>query len=230
MNSIYETVKGDELVYDKNYPLEINEYLKCEIDTLKELINSFNVIVEVGCMDGLHMDLIVDNEKFYVGIDIIQRYIDKAIQKSESKNYKEKTLLLCEDATNLGNIQKKLLKLGFNKNQILYFFPFNSFGNMKDVEEIVDEINQNNLNIFISTYDTNNFSIKCREEYYANCNFKNTVEIVEQNGIRFVSDDGLNAIAYKKEWLYNKFETNKNKLISKALANVGIAYIRTNKE
>jgi len=198
----YDIGHGDFLVNEGNYPNEIQEFLKSELVLLNSFSSQFVHLIEVGCMNGRHLDWAISFSKKYLGIDIVQRYIDDA----------KKTILslgvsLPDYEAELCSIEKISSLLSNKKiDQFMLFFPFNSFGNMKAAYPVLKVLKNNNYPFLISSYQTNKQANESRLTYYKKCGYKNIECIDDEKGIRFISEEGLNTIAYHPTYLEKIFE------------------------
>lgn len=201
--NFYSTI-GNRLVEQKNYPPEINEFLKLEKKLFKELVKKENckIVVEVGCMDtGFILQETVEAGLSYIGIDVVKELVEElnAIISNSAFDKGTNTAI----AYNLGveELSKIIEKNELNAGEALVVFPFNSFGNIPDPEKAVNETCKLGLSMAIFTYKTDPQTTKIREKYYFNCNYKNTKELKEHRGILFQSEDGLMSYAYKESYI-----------------------------
>ena len=216
----YDIGHGDLLVDERNYPNEIQEFLKSEISLLNSFRDQFEYLIEVGCMNGRYLDWAVSFSKKYFGIDIVQRYIDEAKEKILSLNLPshdyEVGLCSVEEISTI--LDSKII------NKFLLFFPFNSFGNMRDAYPILKILNSKNYPFLISSYQTTNRACKTRLAYYKKCGYKDIECINDEKGVRFISKEGLNTIAYHPIYLgeiFNDLGMMVNKI---PFCRIGIGY------
>ena len=132
----YGTETGNRLVDENNYSKYITEYLKLEKSILEKEILKHDTIIEVGCMEARNLDLAINNKKKYIGIDIVPEYINIANELIQKRNLQENCEFLCINAEQLNNIKEQSNILKFSKSP-LFFFPFNSFGNMDKYENVI---------------------------------------------------------------------------------------------
>ena len=197
--SFYGSELGDRLITDENYPDSINEFLVEEKVLLLSLMSNHDIAIEVGCMEGRHCETVLDSGVHYIGVDISEEYIRKAKEKTIKSNGKHE--LLCIDAEKLDDISH--ISSLFSKCQRpLFFFPFNSIGNMENVEKVLLRVSKiRNATFLIFTYPVDTETTKIRFEYYNNCSYTNLRKIVADNEVRFVSADGLNSTAYNPRYI-----------------------------
>ncbi len=204
MNSIkdfYDSGNGDYLVESINYPKEIQEYLKKEKALLCKIKECFNCLVEIGCMSGRYLNWCIEEDKGYLGIDVVHRYIEEG--KCKILNCELSPLkyqMVVGSAENICEIVQEN-KVSSSYKKILLFFPFNSFGNMSNTQTIIDSLHKTGLIFLICSYQTNLRVNNIRDDYYKNCEYKGIQRIVNRKGVRFISKEGLNTIAYEPDYL-----------------------------
>lgn len=226
----YGADDGNRLVDENNYPESIKEYLKIEKDILISNIQSHDVIIEVGCMEARNLEQAIKNNKKYIGIDIVPEYIEIANKIVEERKLTSTCEFLCIDAERLDDVIEKsrLLKIS---NKPLFFFPFNSFGNMNNIENVIQSIqNIKGADFILFTYQTDDKSTNERFKYYNNCNYNNLKVSNEKNGIRFTADNGLNSMAYNEDFLKGFIKESGLDLEFKTFADIGIAYFISTRE
>lgn len=220
----YGTDDGNKLVDESNYPPSIKEYLEKEKQILIKNINRHDVIIEVGCMEARNMEYAINNGKKYVGIDIVEDYIRIANRIVKERHLSKICEFLCVDAEKLDNIlqESKLVK---GSSSPLFFFPFNSFGNMNNYNNVLDSIMKiKNADFLIFSYDTDKKSTQERYKYYSNCNYDNLSIQSDDDGVRFTANNGLNSIAYNKEYLIENIVNRKLPIQIEKFSDIGIVY------
>lgn len=226
----YGTDNGNRLVDENNYPQSIKDYLEKERAILNKKVKKHDVIVEVGCMEARNMEVAIKNGKKYIGIDIVPEYIDIASGIVKQRNLQETCEFLCIDAERLDDILKKSNLLEKSKAP-LFFFPFNSFGNMINFDKVIKSIsNIKNADFILFTYLTDKKATEERFKYYNNCNYSNLRICNEKEGVRFTADDGLNSMAYDQKFLKDCIKKNGLNLEIAPFSNIGIAYFINTKE
>ena len=226
----YGTETGDRLVNEDNYPSSIVSYLKQEKSILEEQLAKNDLLIEVGCMEARNLDVAIKNGKKYIGIDIIKSYIDIASEIAKKRGLEDTCEFLCIDAEKLDNIlgQSKLLK---KAKSPLFFFPFNSFGNMENYENVIKSMKKiKNADFIIFSYNTDSKSNEERFKYYENCNYDNLEMINSPEGIRFVADNGLSSIAYNKAFLDKKLKSLGLNVDSSRFGDIGMVYFINTRE
>ncbi len=224
----YGFEEGNRLIDEKNYPLSIKNYLKEENRILTDYIKNFDIIIEVGCMVARNIEVAILNKKKYIGIDIIPEYITLANQMVKKFNLSESCELLCINAEKLDYILQKseLIK---KCHTPLFFFPFNSFGNINDHISALKSIKKiKGATFIIFSYKTDENTTKERIKYYGNCNYDNLTTIQETLGVRCVADNGLNSMAYKIEYLVNYVKNIDMHIDLQEFSDIGIAFFIKN--
>ena len=205
--SFYGTKDGNKLVDENNYPDSIKEYLKKEKELLEKYLEDYDLLIEVGCMEGRNIDVALNMKKKYIGIDIIESYISIVNEMINKRGLNSISEAFCLDA----NYLKRLISLSrlYKDSKSLIYFPFNSFGNMDNPNKVLSNFNYlYNSDFVIFTYDIDDYSNFEREKYYENCNYDNLRKEINEEGVRFISSNGLNTVAYDKEYLKRKVDKN----------------------
>lgn len=226
-NKFYNSGLGNKLIDYNNYPLSIKKYLAEENRILQEYLIDNEILVEVGCMVARNLQLALNLNKKYVGIDIAENYIDAA------NNFilENKLMYLCEvhniDAETLLELNNysKMLTTG----KPLFYFPFNSFGNMKNHNNVLRNFKHfENANFLIFSYLTTENATAEREAYYVNCNYSNLKKIQSEQGITFKADEGLCTMAFHLGYMYKIANEENLKISHKIFSDIGIVYLLSN--
>lgn len=226
----YGTDDGNRLVDEKNYPESIKNYLNGEKYILNQEIENHDLIIEVGCMEARNMDIAINNKKKYIGIDIVEEYINTANKIVDKRKLNNICEFLCINAEELDEVLQKS-KLIKNSSRPLFFFPFNSFGNMENYISVIDSIGKiKNADFILFSYDTDNKSTEERYNYYNNCKYDNLSLQKEINGVRFIADNGLNSMAYNPEYLNKVIRSKGLSLSTTKFADIGLAYSISTRE
>ncbi|MBN1258602.1 hypothetical protein JXA05_02500, partial [Candidatus Peregrinibacteria bacterium] len=106
----------------------------------------------------------------------------------------------------------------------LALFPFNSFGNMGRPEEVIRSLALSRIPFLISSYSTDAFANSVRADYYKNCAYDGLKCDVNEKGVSFLSKDGLNTIAYHRDYLVNLFNEFGLKVAPVDFSPMGVAY------
>jgi hypothetical protein len=226
VGTFYTSGIGDALIDAKKFPREITSYLISERKLLEEVVRKFRLVIEAGCMNGRYLKWVLERDKYYIGMDIVGRYITEAKEKAALLNLDPtKYEFICEGAEKVHTILVKTKINKLKEDEVLIFFPFNSFGNIENIEEVFVSLKNAKMNFFISSYKTDKFSIERRKKYYRNCGYKDIILLEEDNGIRFKSREGLNTVAYFSDWLIQEFSRIGIKIKTYNLNKIGIAFI-----
>jgi len=220
----YDKGYGDSLIDLSLLPKEVKDFLLKEELILSSIKDSFKLLTEIGCMNGRYLEWAVAENKSYIGIDVVPRFIkegkERVIKLKLGTNYQfiEGT---AEDIINL--IPIKELR---NKNCLL-FFPFNSFGNMEDARPVISAIKESGLPFLISSYQTTLKANKCREVYYNQCGYKGVKCKNNNKGVCFCSDDGLKTIAYHPVYIKKICKIKNLAVKSMSFSIFGMMYFST---
>lgn len=224
IKDFYESGKGDRLIDPLLFPEEIKQFLICERRILETLADSFDLLIEVGSMYGRYLKWAVENEKCYLGIDIVRRYIEtgrKVISDSQLDPNKYRFVL--GEAENITELVKPD-EWNIEQDKCFLFFPFNSFGNMENPLVIIRNIKKSSLPFLISTYGTSQEINVCREQYYRNCGYSEIVSLQDEKGVRFISPEGLSTIAYHPDYLQEIFTISGLKVAIVHFSQIGVAF------
>ena len=191
--NFYGNYAGDLLVEESLYPPKVVEFLQREKDCLRSLTDTFQSLIEVGSMDGLHLEWAAKRRKRYVGIDIVERYIEAGNALVAARNLPASMFsFYLGDATRL---DKHILEFEIIGNALL-FFPFNSFGNMGDERAVASAVLNTRMPCFISTYRTDRMATQIRLDYYDSVGYSvNEVKETEK-GVAVCLDGQYYTIAY----------------------------------
>ncbi|MFA6588525.1 MAG: methyltransferase domain-containing protein [Patescibacteria group bacterium] len=228
--NFYGQGNGDRLIDPTNYPPDVASFLLEEERLLERLVESFSILVEVGCMTGRFLDWAIERDKKYIGIDVVERYIqagnDEILSRKLSQDLYQFRLGSAEDLSSV--LKDKLQKADADK--LLLFFPFNSIGNMPAVESVIQSLKQCNLRFVISTYLTDEKSNASRADYYNRCKYLNVQLVQNAQGVCFKSDDGLQSIAYHPLYFRQLCLANSLAIASISFSEIGIAYLLTSEK
>lgn len=217
---MYADGAGDILIQPEVYPVQITDYLDGERMLLDLMTKEIDVVVEIGAMHGRHLEWAVNRNIAYVGIDPVQRYIDRGIQavvdrKLDPRRYQFK----CGVAERVSEI----LPSGPIARAFL-FFPFNSFGNMLDVPPVFEQIKKTGHSFLISTFDISKEATGARREYYERCGFHGLECHEAHDSVSFTSDDGFRSVAYRPSFLLDQAASVGIDAVAIKVASIGMAY------
>lgn len=96
---------------------------------------------------------------------------------------------------------------------------------MNDYNKVIDSIGKiKNAEFLLFSYDTDDKSTEERYNYYNNCNYNNLTLKIEENGVRFLVNNGLNSMVYNKEFLIHTIKNKGLSLDTKKFADIGVVY------
>ena len=192
---------GDRLADPTCHPAGITAFLEEEQRIVNLAQHSFDQLIEVGCMNGRYLDWAIDHRKSYLGIDIVKQYIEEGRQTVIRRALSPQTYqFVIGDAEEIDHV---IIEdhLRAERDRCLLLFPFNSFGNMEHVEQVLVALRHINLPFFISSYQTTDYAAACRHEYFKRCGYKDICISSTEQGVLFTSSDGLHSLAYYPEYL-----------------------------
>ncbi len=201
VGDFYANGQGDRLVDPECYPEEIKIFLEEELRQLVHLRESFDLLVEVGCMDGRHLTTAIEAGQSYLGLDPVSRYIARGRQGVAERLLPEERYRFIEGNAEAVHQLVKPKEFGVSPRRTLLFFPFNSFGNMEHPEAVIYSLGMARLPFLISSYQTNSQASDCRLEYYSRCGFSRLEHHRDEFGVLVTSPDGLHTVAYHPEYL-----------------------------
>ena len=201
-NKLYESGDGDTLIDDSLYSAEVKEYLFMERLEISKKLKSYNTLVEIGCMVTRHLDQAIENNKNYIGVDIVQRYIDEAnLKNSKIKGWGSKYNAICYNALMLEEGFKTITVLKeLEKTKTLLLFPFNSFGNIDDCDKMLQVLNRLGIDFMINSYKTDIKTNVFRMNYYKRNSMTNLELLENENGVTIWSDENLNSKCFNEKY------------------------------
>jgi len=221
-DQFYDSGLGDLLIDPGRYPPSIQDYLYAEAELVES--RQFSLLVEVGCMKGRYLDWCVARHKDYLGVDIVSRYVEAGLARVVAAGLdKDHYRLAVCSAANLDRLAKGMGWV--RRTDALIFFPFNSFGNMSDPKAVLGAIWRADVPVLICTYQTNREATQERWAYYRNCGYHGLVCEENTMGVRFRSDDGLDTIAYREDYLLEICERLVRGVQVLPLGHIGQAYL-----
>lgn len=220
--TVYESGAGDELVNPHNYNREVSSYLKEEEEIFSRLAVKYETVIEAGCMDGRYTKLTLDLGRKYIGIDIVERYIESANKKYKKWVAENKAAFFCVGLENLFIVPEIIRTI--NSSKTVTVFPFNSFGNIKNTAAAIDCLCSVSMDFAIFTYKTNDLAKHTRADYYRRSGFPSLHCTDDESGVRFESPEGLDSIAYSEKYLKKKFEEKGRSLKAIDFGAIGILF------
>jgi hypothetical protein len=220
----YESGRGDLLIDEAFYPACIVDFLHAERKLLDILRPDVQLLVEVGCMGGRHLEWAVANNKAYLGLDIVERYVNEGCKVVNERSLpSERYRFVCGAAEDVVSILRAENVTAQMKESLL-FFPFNSIGNMTAPSPVLQSLSETRAPFLISSYLTTDEASSCRADYYELCGYKNVRAVNSNDGVRFTSDDGLHSIAYHPDYLLTLAAECGFEMKTMQFSAVGIAY------
>jgi hypothetical protein len=223
-SGFYSSGNGDRLVDPTRYPDEITDFLREEEKLLTSMASQFEMLIEVGCMDGRHLGWAIAQQKNYLGIDIVERYIQQGRQKIAQLGLPPQQFRM--EIYDASKLHETPYQEGWPQDNpsALALFPFNSFGNMDDPTGVISSLSTAKIPFLISSYLTDEDTNKIRLQYYKNCGYENMECKTDEMGVRYLSNDGLDTIAYYRDYLIRTFEEHGVSIKPIQFSSVGIAY------
>jgi hypothetical protein len=197
----YVSGLGERLINPMNLTPEVVLFFQEEENILNSLLNQIDLLIEVGCMNGLHLNWAIQHEKKYIGVDFVPWYVElgrEQVQQYSASH--ENYQFFCGNAENIGEFIHPE-HLGVERASTLLFFPFNSFGSISSIEKVLTSIRTSNLPFLISTYQTNDYAITCCLDFYQHCGYQDVHAIKSSKGVNFLSSDGIDFMVYSPEYL-----------------------------
>jgi len=216
--TIYESGIGDTLLHPESYNFNIKTYLQEEANLVRKAVRYFDCIVELGCSDARHLPVAREHGKYYIGVDNVARYIDKA-REDYAADIPSSALLVCSDINSFDTY----VHLGHGKK--LFVFPFNIIGNIADTPAMLEKTFMHSHGVIVFTYKNDFHTQSVRSDYYNSAGFENITCITNRDGVRFTSKNGLNTIAWSEEWFREQFSENYQPCHSINIGNIGVAYM-----
>lgn len=219
----YGSGLGDRLIDEPNLPTAIRLFLVEERRFLERVAGTAEALIEVGCMHGRHLDWCVRRRIRYVGIDVIPRYIELGqrtvrLAHLDADAYR----FVLGEAEELDRLVGR--ESSREKETSLIFFPFNSFGNVDNPVLVAKSLAVVGCPFFVSTYLTTENANRERARYYQSCQYNSIRSEVTEHGIRFVSLDGLNSMAYHPEYLRRVWADAGLTVAVVTFGEIGVAY------
>lgn len=198
-SEFYSNKGGDKLIDNENYPEAITNYLKEERRLYFQHLTqgNYDTLIEIGCMSARHLDIAIELNLNYIGIDIVSKYIKLAQQQITDNNYQHKAKAF---QLSLLDYEQETIQLP-RTSKPLCIFPFNSFGNIINYTDAIKKTFEIGYDFFISTYNTTEEATNVRLEYYKNCHFNNLEATTNKEGVLFTSSEGLHSWAFHSNYL-----------------------------
>jgi hypothetical protein len=200
VRSFYEEGGGDRLMDPACHPPAITEFLLEERQMLSAIIDSVDMLVEVGCMDGRNLDWALSHGKRYIGVDLNHRQINAAQRTVDERGLNDRVHFVAGDARHIDTVIAPAMG-GLDPSRALLFFPFNSFGLIPGPTRALRSIQASGLHFFISSYQVTSVATACRAAYYQRCGYGALSVAEDERGVWFTSTEGLRSVAYHPRYL-----------------------------
>lgn len=215
---------GDRFLETENYTGTIAQFIEGERDLLSKWTSSFDVLIEVGCMNGRYLNWTIANGKHYVGLDIVDDYIKQGIQQLLRQGLSQKEYqFVLGDAIELSTV---IRSLHITPDRALILFPFNCFGNIVNLRHLIFNLRECSAPFLISSYQTSPDATSCRYDYYKACGYSQLRVLQKEQGVCITSLEGLHSTAYQPEYLQYAFREQGMNILSIPFSSLGIAYAR----
>lgn len=206
ISSFYGEDRGWLMFDAEKLTPEIKAYLEAEVVALGQVVDQggYKRLVEVGCGWGRYLDWALSAGLGYVGLDIVPWLIKMAELRLTAARVKYQNPLC---SVHLHEAEK-LAELPFLRRsgqETLVWFPFNCFGNVSKIDQVIDSLLSLGLDCAISTFKTDAVSTKARREYYESCGYRNLNTRIVRSGLIFNSEEGFHANAYNRAFLSDYF-------------------------
>ena len=193
IEQFYDQGGGEKLIESNCFVPEIEEYLSKERQVIRDIFKGHNYsgMLEVGCMNGRNLNIAKELGIEYIGIDLVERFIEEANKKIGNLEINARAIK-CD----VGNLHK----IGYMLSKsFLVVFPFNSFGNIDEPQRALNAVSKEGLDSLILTYGTDSMTTRVRRNYLENSELGKLQEIITPKGVVFTSVGGLCSYAYSSD-------------------------------
>lgn len=221
--SFFEKEVADLLMNPACFPPEMVEFLSQERRMLDTFRTSIDLLIEVGCHNGISLDWAIAHGKRYIGIDIASKCISFGREFLAKNNLcgEEYQFILGE----AGELDSLLSRESLQSFRCLIFFPFNIFGLIPDIIPVLTALNHLDIPFMISSYPTTDYSTSCRYKYYQQCGYTQLRTTLSQNGVYFSCQEGLYTIAYHTDYLLAVCRAHGLSVAPVQWSNMNMAYV-----
>jgi len=228
VSQFYGSDLGNRLIDPRRFPDGIKLFLSEEERLLDSMSSSFDLLVEIGCMHGRYLNWAVARKTAYLGVDIVQSYVDEGQENVRQLGLDQTKYRFARcGAENIETITTPA-KLRVDASRVLLFFPFNSIGNIARLEPVILALKMANSPFLISTYGTDDEATRVPSVYYAKCGYEALECCKESRGIRFRSPLGFCSIAYHPAYVADAFRKHGITVDAVVFAEIGIGYKNRN--
>lgn len=222
LRAFFESRSADRLMDPATRPAAIDGFLKEEIRLLETIASTFDRLVEVGCMQGRHLDWTIGHGKRYVGIDIVERHLEIGRRIARARG-------LATDACRFlrGDAEEidRLLGPPAAGEKSLIFFPFNVFGAVGDVRRVMAAVRRSERPFLISAYQVTDDATARREEYYRRSGCRDLCVRQDAHGVCFETADGFRTIAYDPAYLVSLWREHGVEVSALVWSRLNAAYV-----
>lgn len=219
---------GDALADPALYPPAVARFRESEDALLAAVARGADTLVEVGGMHGLHLEWAHARGLRYLGLDVVERYAADGRERIRQLGPDAARLehrFVCGDATKLPAILEQA-EVGFPSLRAVLLFPFNSIGNMADLEGVVRAITAVGLPLLISTYQVSAEATAIRRDYYLRSGLSIQRVVEDDQGVHFQLSGGHTISAYRDSHLRRLFRSHGVELAHRIYSELGVAYLR----
>lgn len=188
----------------------LEEFLDIESASLSEVFEThpqYNHLVEVGCGYGRYLNFALDRSLAYDGLDLVPWLINIGkirVQRAQGSCAHARCAVHNLSAEKLSALLDDPIA-NRRKWCSMVFFPFNCFGNIARLREVMETLQKAGSDVFISTFQLDAVTTELRKTYYANCGFRRLESRLCDQGVIITSEEGLHAYAYSQEFLTDLF-------------------------
>lgn len=191
-------------MFDANYLTEdIYSFLAAEKDAFSNFLDldKFDTVIEVGCGYGRYTKTVIEQEKQYVGIDLISWLIEFGDWYSSVSNSMVGSESITLKTLSIVNIESLILNANFKKPVV--FLPFNCLGNLSYFETVVQTLSKLGITIACSLFNDHKTTTKSRLEYYDKCGLTGLHNQNFDTGAVITSTEGFDSVGYNLVYFEN---------------------------
>lgn len=201
----YDSGAGDALADETALPNPILGYVHLETAIVKQVLNNFDALIEVGCMWGRLGNLALETNKPYLGIDVSPRYINLAKRRFGSSKL---CSLVCCDATDPSCSAIKIFNQSWKPTRPILVLPFNCIGNMDCPKSMIDQIERWQMDTLIFGYQDGPSQVRLLAEYFSKSGVGATNYSRGKKEISFNSSSGFQSLLLRKSWFTAHWENS----------------------
>lgn len=187
----------------------------------------YNHLVEVGCGYGRYLNWSLSRNLAYDGLDLVPWLIhigEIRVARMRSLHPTSRCAVHNLPVEKLGFLLQDPMANRREWNTLV-FFPFNCFGNIASVREVMKTLQQSGCDVYVSSFQLNETTTELRKQYYTNCGYRKLEVDRSDAGLKITSSEGLHAYAYSHEYLTGLFqEYGFHLTASESLGEIGVGY------